>query len=68
MMSYRLAAELGDRIAAIAPIAGGMVVDSIRSPRPVPIMHIHSVDDPRALYAGRRGPSFRLPTFASCTL
>jgi len=52
MMSYRLAAELGDRIAAIAPIAGGMVVDSIRSPRPVPIMHIHSVDDPRALYAG----------------
>ncbi len=58
MMSYRLAAELGDRIAAIAPIAGGMVVDSIRSPRPVPIMHIHSVDDPRALYAGGVGPSF----------
>jgi len=52
MMSYRLAAELGDRIAAIAPIAGGMVVDSIQSPRPIPIMHIHSVDDPRALYAG----------------
>jgi polyhydroxybutyrate depolymerase len=58
MMSYRLAAELGDRIAAIAPIAGGMVVDSIRSPRPVPIMHIHSIDDPRAHYGGGLGPPF----------
>ncbi len=58
MMSYRLAAELGDRIAAIAPIAGGMVVDSIRSPRPVPIMHFHSVDDPRALFKGGLGPPF----------
>lgn len=58
MMSYRLAAELGDRIAAIAPIAGGTVVDSIRSPRPVPVMHIHSLDDPRALYSGGLGPPF----------
>ena len=58
MMSYRLAAELGDRIAAIASVAGGTVVDSIRSPRPVPILHIHSVDDPRALYAGGLGPPF----------
>jgi polyhydroxybutyrate depolymerase len=58
MMAYRLAAELGDRIAAIAPVAGGMVVDSIRSPRPVPIMHFHSVDDPRALFGGGVGPPF----------
>ena len=58
MMAYRLAAEAGDRIAAIAPVAGGLVVDSIRSPRPVPILHIHSVDDPRALYGGGLGPPF----------
>ena len=58
MMAYRLAAEAGDRIAAIAPVAGGMVVDSIRSPRPVPILHMHSVDDPRALYGGGLGPPF----------
>lgn len=62
MMSYRLAAELSDRIAAIAPIAGGMVVDSIRSNRPVPIMHIHSIDDPRALYKGGLGPPFPFTT------
>ena len=58
MMSYRLAAELGDRIAAIASVAGGMVAESIRSPRPVPVLHIHSLDDPRALYGGGLGPPF----------
>ena len=58
MMAYRLAAEAGDRIAAIAPVAGGMVVDAIRSPRPVPILHMHSLDDPRALYGGGLGPPF----------
>lgn len=58
MMAYRLAAEAGDRVAAVAPVSGGMVVDSIRSPRPVPVLHIHSVDDPRALYGGGLGPPF----------
>jgi len=58
MMAYRLAAEAGDRIAAIAPISGGMVVDAIRSRRAVPVLHIHSVDDPRALYGGGVGPPF----------
>jgi polyhydroxybutyrate depolymerase len=58
MMSYRLAAEAGNRIAAIASVAGGMVADAIRSPRPVPVLHIHSVDDPRALYGGGLGPPF----------
>lgn len=52
MMSYRLAAELSDRIAAIAPVAGSMVVQRFNPPRPVPVLHIHSVDDGRALYQG----------------
>jgi len=60
MMSYRLAAEAGDLIAAIAPVAGGMVVAGIKSSRAVPVMHIHSVDDPRALYAGGLGLPFPL--------
>ena len=60
MMSHRLAAEAGDLIAAIAPVAGGMVVPGMKSTRPVPVMHIHSVDDPRALYAGGLGPPFPL--------
>jgi polyhydroxybutyrate depolymerase len=57
MMSYRLAVEASDRIAAIAPIAGGLVVDGEPS-RPVPVMHFHGVDDPRAPYRGGLGPPF----------
>ncbi len=60
MMSYRLAAEAGDLIAAVAPVAGGMVYSTIRSPRAVPVLHIHSVDDPRALYNGGLGLPFPL--------
>ncbi len=58
MFCYRLAAEAADRVAAIAPVAGAAFIDSIRASRPVPLMHIHSVDDPRALYAGGLGPPF----------
>ncbi len=58
MMSYRLAAELGDRVAAVAPVGGTMILDHFQPVRPVPILHIHSVDDPRALYEGGTGPAF----------
>ena len=58
MMAYRLAVEASDRIAAIAPVAGTMVTDRFQPARPVPVLHIHSVDDPRALYAGGVGPPF----------
>jgi len=57
-MAYRLAAERSDRIAAVAAVAGGMMVDAFAPGRPVAVMHIHSVDDPRALYSGGLGPPF----------
>ncbi len=58
MMTYRVAAELGDRIAAAIPVGGAMHLESFRPVRPVPLLHIHSVDDPRALYRGGEGPPF----------
>jgi polyhydroxybutyrate depolymerase len=58
IMAYRLAAERADRIAAIVPVAGAMNVSRFSPTRPVPVMHIHSVDDPRALYNGGLGPPF----------
>jgi polyhydroxybutyrate depolymerase len=58
MTAYRLAAERSDRIAAVAAVAGGVVVDSFALGRPVPVMHIHSIDDPRALHYGGLGPPF----------
>lgn len=58
MMVHRLASERPDLVAAIAPVSGAMVFEE-REPRgPVPVMHIHSVDDPRALYGGGLGPPF----------
>ena len=58
MMAYRLATELSDQIAAIAPVAGTIAVEHFPTARAVPVLHIHSVDDPRAIYAGGLGPPF----------
>ena len=45
MMSYRLAAELSDRIAAIAPVAGTIAIDESKPKRPVPVIHFHGTKD-----------------------
>ncbi len=58
MMAYRLAAEAAERIAAIAPVAGAMQVALFQLAKPVPVLHVHSVDDLRALYGGGLGPPF----------
>jgi polyhydroxybutyrate depolymerase len=59
MMAYRLALAASDRIAAVVAVAGGVVTDFAPT-GPVPVLHIHSVDDPRALYGGGLGPPFPL--------
>lgn len=58
MMAYRVAAEAADRIAAVGGVAGAMTLTKFAPTRPVPVMHIHSVDDRRALYDGGLGPAF----------
>jgi polyhydroxybutyrate depolymerase len=58
MMAQRLAAEAADRIAAVAPVAGAMALTRVAPVRAMPVMHFHSVDDPRALYGGGLGPPF----------
>lgn len=45
MMCYRLAAELSDRIAAIAPVAGTLTIDDPQPKRPVPLIHFHGTQD-----------------------
>ncbi len=54
-MTYRLACELSDRIAAIGPVACAMVVDGPQPRRPVPVMHFHGQKDPFAPFAGGKG-------------
>jgi len=58
MMAYRLAAEAAPRFAAVAGVAGAMTLERFAPALPVPVMHIHSVDDGRALYDGGLGLAF----------
>ena len=58
ILAHRLAAERSDLIAAIAPVAGSLDLAHFAPTRPVPVLQIHSVDDPRALYYGGLGPPF----------
>jgi polyhydroxybutyrate depolymerase len=45
MMAYRLAAELSDRIAAIAPVGGTLALAKCSPKRPVPVLHFHGTAD-----------------------
>ena len=58
MMAYRFAAERPDLVTAIVAVAGAMDVVLERQVRDVAVLHIHSIDDPRALYDGGVGPPF----------
>ena len=60
MLAYRLAAEASDRIAAIAAVEGSMVTADFGPSRPMSILHIHSLDDPRVRYHGGYGGSLRI--------
>ena len=58
MMAYRLAAEAPEHIAAVAGVAGAMTLPRFAPRLAVPVLHIHSVDDERALYDGGLGLAF----------
>jgi polyhydroxybutyrate depolymerase len=52
MMAYRLGAEAPDRIAAIAPVEGALMVKVSGLARPVPLMVFNSLDDRWVPYGG----------------
>lgn len=58
MMSYRLACELSERIAAIAPVAGSMLTETCEPTRGVPVIHFHSYLDTNAPMEGGYGDKF----------
>lgn len=55
VMCYRIASELSDRIAAIAPVAGTIGSEDCRPARPVPVMHFHGTRDEYIPLAGGKG-------------
>ncbi|BDS11008.1 extracellular catalytic domain type 1 short-chain-length polyhydroxyalkanoate depolymerase [Aureispira anguillae] len=64
-MTYRLACELSNRIAAIAPVAASMSISNCSPLRPVPVINFHSYLDTHIPYSGGigNGPSshYNLP-------
>ena len=61
MMAHRIGVALPGKIAAIVSVAGARIPEPGNG-RAMPVMHIHSVDDPRAIFAGGWGPPFPLTT------
>lgn len=55
IMSHYVASELSDRIAAIAPVGGPLMMDAPNAKRPVPIMHFHGTGDEFAPFKGGYG-------------
>ncbi len=55
IMSYRLACDLSDRIAAIAPVGGPDTTLSCNPVRPVSVIHFHGTDDPCSPIKGGPG-------------
>ncbi len=51
-MTYRIAAELSNTVAAVAPVAGQMVLQDCNPERPVPVIHFHALNDNSVLYNG----------------
>ena len=57
-MSYRLACEMPNRIAAIAPVETTMVMPSCNPSKAVPVIHFHSYLDSNVPYLGGLGSGF----------
>jgi polyhydroxybutyrate depolymerase len=55
IMAYRLASELSDRIAAVAPVAGSVGTEVSQPKRPVSVMHFHGTRDEFIPFTGGRG-------------
>ncbi|MCX5689607.1 MAG: alpha/beta hydrolase-fold protein [Planctomycetota bacterium] len=55
IMAYRVASELADRFAAIAPVGGPMGTPSCAPSRPVAVLHFHGTADAQAPFNGGQG-------------
>jgi polyhydroxybutyrate depolymerase len=65
MMCYRLASELSDRIAAIAPVAGTMAIENYNPKRPMPVIHLHGAADKMVPFGGPGGGTPKFLGFKS---
>ena len=57
MMCHRLAAEMSDCIAAIAPVSGTLCFSDPKPQRPVPVLEFHGTADKIVSYDGKPTPT-----------
>jgi polyhydroxybutyrate depolymerase len=57
-LSHRLACELSDRIAAVAPVAGVMGMETCEPSRAVPVLSFHGTDDALVPFDGSEQMGF----------
>jgi polyhydroxybutyrate depolymerase len=55
-MAYRLALNMSDEIAAIAPMSGARLAGDLQPSHPIPVLHIHGTADGYYPIEGGRGP------------
>jgi len=71
MMAYRVASELSDLFAAVAPVAGPMGTETCQPTQPVSVIHFHGTADELAPFKGGKGkgapgvPAAHRPSFLS---
>lgn len=71
IMSHYVASELSDRIAAVAPVGGPLMMPTPNAKRPVSVMHFHGTADEFAPFKGGKGkgsplaPANQRPEFRS---
>ena len=65
MMCHRLGAELADRIAAIAPVAGTIAMPDLHPARPIPVIEFHGTADSIVRYEGTERNGLRNLKFES---
>jgi polyhydroxybutyrate depolymerase len=55
LLAYRLACEMSDTFAAVAPVAGALVTEPCQPGLPVSVIHFHGLVDAIVPYAGGTG-------------
>lgn len=58
IMAHYVASELSDRIAAVAPVGGPLMMEAPRNKRAVSVMHFHGTADAFAPFEGGYGKGF----------
>jgi len=65
MFSYRLACEMSDTFAAVAPVAGPLFYSPCKPKQPVSVIHVHGLVDPVVPFSGGPYPGYPSMVFPS---